>query len=233
MHGVVVRRRIHFWEKGRWDDWQKEFMWTVQRMTEDAVPSPDYSLPHPPSHLKNQIPLSLFPLLSHPLSQTWIMNASALRCFDSPTFKSWSPHFHLSLLSSCRLYLSAAVSPLALPSGRAKVHPKRQCSLPDETQVAFISLLFFSWEAGKKLFIFHALSLSPSLVKLCLLFIPGFFQQRLTFFSWPCEAVLLWRKLQHWAGFSLLFQGLGRSICRTCSWILTSATYKEVDEGCF
>lgn len=96
---------------------------------------------------------------------------------------------------------------------------------------------FVLLRSRQKHFMFHVLNLSttlqcPSLVKLCLLFIPRFYQQRLTFFS--CEAALLQRKAQHWDGFSLLFPGLGRSIHRMCSWwTLTSVTYKEVDEGCF
>lgn len=148
----MVRRKIHFWGKSSWDDWQKEFMWTVQRMTENALPSPNcFSLPHPPSRLKNQIPPSLFPLLTHPLSQTWIANAPALRCFDSPIFKAGSPHVHLFLppqLHATSLSHSESPGPSC---GRVTAHPKRQCGLSDETQVAIISSLMFSWEAGKKI----------------------------------------------------------------------------------
>lgn len=105
-HGVVVRRKIHFWEKRRWGDWQKEFMWTVQRIIENAVSSPNYfSLPHPPSHLKNQIPPSLFPLLSHPLSQTWIGNTPALRCFNSLIFKL-GPHRFIYFCFPATSYIS-------------------------------------------------------------------------------------------------------------------------------
>lgn len=150
-HGVVVRRKILFWEKRRWGDWQKEFMWTVQRITENAVSSPNYfSLPHPPSCLKNQIPPSLFPLLSHPLSQTWIGNTPALRCFDSRIFKAWSPQVHLFLLSSHRLHLPATVGPLALPVEESQLIPRGSVAYLMK-QVAIISPLLFSWEPGKKI----------------------------------------------------------------------------------
>lgn len=94
-------------------------------------------------------------------------------------------------------------------SGRVTAHPKRQCGLSDETSCYYQPSLIFL-RSRQKNFMFHAPNLSttlqcPSLVKLCQLFIPHFYQQRLTFFSSPCEAALLQRKAQHWDGFSLCY----------------------------
>lgn len=169
-------------------------MWTVQRMTENAVPSPNwFSLPHLPSHLKNQIPPSLFPLLSHPLSQTWIMNAPALRCFDSPIFKTWSPHVHLFLLSSCRLCLSATVGSPALPVEESQLIPRDSVACLLKHKLLLPALFYFPEKQAKKNSCsMHLLNVSttfqrPSLVKLCLLLIPHFYQQRLTFLADPVK----------------------------------------------
>lgn len=71
---------------------------------------------------------------------------------------------------------------------------KGQCGLSDETSCYYQPSPLFL-RSRQKNFMLHALNLSttlqcPSLVKLCLLFIPRFPQQRLTFFSWPCEGRL-------------------------------------------
>lgn len=169
-------------------------MWTVQRMTENAVPSPNwFSLPHLPSHLKNQIPPSLFPLLSHPLSQTWIMNAPALRCFDSPIFKTWSHMF----IYFCSPVAGCVYQPQWVPRlFQWKSHSSSQETVwlvYWNTSCCYqLSFIFLRSRQKKNSCSMHLLNLSttfqrPSLVKLCLLLIPHFYQQRLTFLADPVK----------------------------------------------
>lgn len=155
-------------------------------------------------------PDSSFPVATSPISSVTDLN---YECSCSEVF--WLTHLQ-SLVPTCSFISAIQLQAISLShsgspgssSGRVTAHPKRQCGFSNETQVAVISSLLYSWEAGKKNFTFHAPNLSPLqcpfLVKLCL-FIPHFYQQRLTFFSWSYEAALLQRKAQHWDGFSLCY----------------------------